>query len=75
LKDGKHGRGGDFDDDPDCCTRRGHQTSREDYEGLEEYLSFRGQVMKKYPQFPSADAEEEVHPEVKKVWDKNELWN
>jgi hypothetical protein len=75
LKDGKHGRGGDFDDDPDRCTRRGHQISPEDYEGLEEYLSFHGQVMKKYPPFPSTDAEEEVHPEVKNVWDKNELWN
>jgi hypothetical protein len=75
LEDGKHGRGGNFDDDTDRRTGRGHQINPEDYENLEEYLSFRGQVLKKYPQYPSADAGEEVHPDVKKVWDKNELWN
>lgn len=75
LKTGKHGRGGDFDDDLDRRTGRGHQVSTGNQASLEEYLSFRGHVLKKYPQFPRANSEEEVHHEVKKAWNKNELWN
>jgi hypothetical protein len=75
LKDGKHGRGGDFENDPDCRTGRGHEMTPEDEAAHEEYLSFRGQVLKKYPRYPDVDSGEEVDPVVKQARDEFEIWH
>jgi hypothetical protein len=75
LKDGKHGRGGDFENDPDRRTGRGHEVVPEDQILLEEYLSFRGRVLEKYPRYPGVDAGQEVDPNVKQAWDSMEMWH
>lgn len=74
LKEGTHGRDGDFTSDPDCRTGRGHQLNTEDQNSLDEYLDFRNQVLKAYPIYPGVDADEEVHQSVQEGWDANELW-
>jgi hypothetical protein len=74
LKAGTHGRHGDFSNDHDRRTGRGHQLTTEDQKGLNEYHDFRGQVLQAYPRFPANDEEEEVHLEVKEGWNDNERW-
>lgn len=74
LKDGQHGRHGHFIHDPDRRTGRGHQLTPQEKVALDDYLQFRGQVLKQYPSYPAADAGQEVHPEIKKTWEQNELW-
>ena len=75
LKIGRHGRYGDFDNDPDRRTGRGHQLNPEDQLGLDSYFEYRGQVLQKYPRYPGVDAGLQVHPEVKKSWDENQVWH
>jgi hypothetical protein len=65
LKPGTHGRHGDFQDDPDRRTGRGHQLDPEDQTALGEYMECRGQVLQRYPQFPSVDEEDEVYSAIK----------
>jgi hypothetical protein len=74
LKVGRHGRGGDFEDDCDRQTGRGHEVSLEAYTGLDEYMNYRGQVFRKYPRYPRVGEGEAIHSEVKKSWNENELW-
>lgn len=75
LKEGKHGRGGDFQNDPDRRTGRGHHIALEDQSAHDEYMNFRGVVFKKYPRWPGVDVGEEIDPNIKEAWDDNERWN
>jgi hypothetical protein len=75
LKKGKHGRHGDFVSDPDRRTGRGHQITMEDDQGLEEYISYRGQVLKEYPRYPKIDEGQQIRHEVREDWDENEIWH
>jgi hypothetical protein len=75
LKPGLHGRGGDFTDDPDRRTGRGHQITLQDRQGLENYYMFRGPVLRKYLRYPVVgEDEEEVDEEVRRGWEENEEW-
>ena len=71
---GTHGRGGDFEQDPDRRTGRGHQITPEDAQGLEEYFKLRGAVLKKYPKYPRAGEGGEVEEAVRTGWEDNEAW-
>lgn len=72
LKPGKHGRRGDFDDDPNRRTGKGHQIDPADQEKMREYRQFRDTVLLRYPTFPRVDAEEKIHPDLKRGWEHNE---
>jgi hypothetical protein len=74
LKPGMHGRNGDFQNDPDRRTGRGHEVSSEDHIALSRYMSFRGQVLRIHPRFPAAGAGQEIEPTVRESWDDNERW-
>jgi len=74
LKKGKHGRNGDFVNDPDRRTGRGHQCSAEDQQGLEEYHTYRGQVLKEYPKYPKIGEDQDINPKVETDWNENEDW-
>lgn len=72
LKPGQHGPHGDFENDPDHWTGRGHKVAPQDYQGHGEYLTFRGQVLNRYSAYPKALDGEEIDDEVKKAWNENE---
>jgi hypothetical protein len=74
LKAGKHGRGGDFDNDPDRRTGRGHQFTDEDTKGLDAYYSCRGQIFQRFPNYPRVGAGVEIPAEVREAWNVNEEW-
>jgi hypothetical protein len=74
LKVGRHGRGGDFENDRDRQTGRGHEVSLEDYTGYDEYMKYCGQVYRKYPRYPQVGKGDTIHTEVTKSWNENELW-
>lgn len=74
LKDGKHGRGADFENDPDRRTGRGHEVTPEDQILHDEYIDFRALVYKKYPHYPGVAHGEEVDASIKEAWDDNERW-
>jgi hypothetical protein len=65
LKVGVHGRHGDFENDLDRQTGRGHELSSEDQIGLGEYMDFRAR---------KAGAEQEMVPDIKDAWNENEQW-
>jgi hypothetical protein len=74
LKVGRHGRGGDFENDLDRETGRGHDISPRVYREFEGYRKFRGQVLRRYPRYPQVSDGETVSPEVKQAWNENEMW-
>lgn len=55
LKPGVHGRGGDFDHDPDRQTGRGHQIDPADLRRKREYEARYRAFYTEYPFFPFAD--------------------
>ncbi|KAH8732565.1 hypothetical protein GQ44DRAFT_697817 [Phaeosphaeriaceae sp. PMI808] len=71
MKKGKHGRGGDFENDVDRQTGHGHQVSGVEELRLARYLDYRGDVYKKYPKYPAG---EDISSEVKQGWRESELW-
>jgi len=74
IKDGKHGRRGDFENDPDRRTGRGHEVTPEDRTRHNEYIDFRALVYKKYPLYPGVAQGEIVDNSIKQTWDDNEIW-
>jgi hypothetical protein len=74
IKVGVHGRHGDFNDDPDRQTGRGHELSLEDLTDLGKYMWFRGQILHRYPRFPQSEAGQEIQPELTEGWNGNERW-
>ncbi|KAH3917681.1 hypothetical protein HBH56_043520 [Parastagonospora nodorum] len=75
LKNGKHGRGGDFENDPDRRTGRGHEVTPGDLILHDEYIDFRALVYKKYPGYPGVAQGEEMDTSIKEAWDDNERWH
>jgi hypothetical protein len=74
LKPGTHGRYGNFGDDSDRQTGRGHEIAQKDEVDLHQYLQYRGQVLSKYPKFPRVNEQDEELATIKQVWNENELW-
>ncbi|KAF2828486.1 hypothetical protein CC86DRAFT_444692 [Ophiobolus disseminans] len=74
VKKGRHGRHADFAHDPDRRFGRGHQFTREDEQGLEEYFSYSGQVLKEYPKYPRIGEHQGINPGVEDDWKENESW-
>jgi hypothetical protein len=75
LKPGTHGRHGDFEHDRDRITGRGHDISRKDEVDLCAYLSYRGQVFEKYPNFPKVGLQFEGIDEIKQTLGDGEKWH
>jgi hypothetical protein len=75
LKPGTHGRHGDFEHDRDRITSRSHDISRKDQVDLCAYLSYRGQVFKKYPNFPKVGHQFEGFDEIKQTLEGGETWH
>lgn len=78
LKPGVHGRGGDFDHDPDRETGRGHQIDPADLRRKREYEAGYRAFYKEYPFFPFADRQRKdrasEHVEGLKELRKAESW-
>ncbi|KAH7088406.1 hypothetical protein FB567DRAFT_628124 [Paraphoma chrysanthemicola] len=73
LKTGMHGRHGDFGNDPDRRTGRGHQVRHEDAVAYEKYLHTRGSVYARYPVYPHSHINDPIDPMTKETWRVNEL--
>ncbi|RYN57731.1 hypothetical protein AA0118_g7614 [Alternaria tenuissima] len=58
LKNGLHGRNGDFQDDPDRRTGVGHLIEPEDQLKWDEYKNFRGTLYQQFPQYPATVTDE-----------------
>ncbi|RYN78265.1 hypothetical protein AA0120_g11051 [Alternaria tenuissima] len=69
LKEGLHGRDGDFQDDPDRRTGVGHQIEPEDQLKWDEYKNFHGTIYQQFPQYPAT-----VTAEMKKAWNQWHRW-
>jgi hypothetical protein len=65
LKEGKHGPGGDFDNDRDRMTGKGHNYQPNDAKLYEEYLQNRAVFRKMHPAYPQLREGEVVDAEVK----------
>ncbi|KAF1365473.1 hypothetical protein EJ07DRAFT_150968 [Lizonia empirigonia] len=55
LKNGRHGRHGDFVDDPDLHTGRGHQVESSDLVRKREYEAKYHEFYKRWPHYPYVD--------------------
>lgn len=69
LKEGLHGRNGDFQDDPDRRTGVGHQIEPEDQLKWDEYKNFHGTIYQQFPHYPAT-----VTAEMKKAWNQWHRW-
>lgn len=74
LKPGIHGRHGDFDNDDDRLTGRGHQMTLEDERKHHNYLQFCGEFYAMYPTYPALAEGTDIHPDLLKTWIDNEIW-
>ena len=74
LKEGKHGPGGDFANDPDRMTGRGHNYHPNDLKLYEEYLAIRDAFHKMHPTYPKLKEGEVVDAESKADRDMWETW-
>jgi hypothetical protein len=74
LKEGKHGPGGDFDNDPDCANGKGHDYRPDDAKLHQEYLESRAAFRKMYPRYTEMKDGEVVGAEVKADRDMWESW-
>ncbi|CAI9633120.1 unnamed protein product [Alternaria burnsii] len=69
LKNGLHGRNGDFQDDPDRRTGVGHQIEPEDQLKWDEYKNFHGTIYQQFSHYPAT-----VTAEMKKAWNQWHRW-
>ncbi|CAN9288900.1 unnamed protein product [Alternaria alternata] len=69
LKEGLHGRNGDFQDDPDRRTGVGHQIEPEDQLKWDEYKNFHGTIYQQFSHYPAT-----VTAEMKKAWNQWHRW-
>ncbi|KAF2133408.1 hypothetical protein P153DRAFT_381838 [Dothidotthia symphoricarpi CBS 119687] len=74
LKPGRHGRHGDFDDDEDRFTGRGHQMTPEDEVEYHNYLQFRGDFLDMYPTYPRLAEGNNANSDLSNRWNDNEVW-
>jgi hypothetical protein len=75
LKPGRHGRQGDFTNDTDRMTGRGHKITEQDQKEHEKFMTFRGEVYMKYLTFPRGeDIDTEIDTEIKERWVEKEKW-
>jgi hypothetical protein len=74
LKEGKHGPGGDFDNDRDRMTGRDHNYHPNDAKLYGEYLAIRRAFRDKYPTYPRMKEGEVVDAEMKVARDMWEKW-
>ncbi|KAH7400705.1 hypothetical protein DE146DRAFT_744997 [Phaeosphaeria sp. MPI-PUGE-AT-0046c] len=74
LKAGQHGRHGDFVDDPDRRTGRGHQLALKEKVALDRYLQSRGQALKQFPRYSAVTEGQKTRLDIEESWEQNELW-
>jgi hypothetical protein len=74
LKTGRHGLGGDFAEDPDRATGKGHNYDPVDQKKYEEYMEFRALFHGKYPEYPKLDTGVSVDAKMLEAWRRNEVW-
>lgn len=78
LKNGRHGRHGDFFEDPDLHTGRGHQVESSDLVRKREYEAKHREFYKKWPHYPYVDKARRhlasEHVEGRKELDEAERW-
>jgi hypothetical protein len=74
LKRGKHGPGGDFDNDSDRVTGQGHDYHPNDVNLYEDYLAQRAAFYKLHPTYPKLQGNEHVDDEMKAKRDDWERW-
>lgn len=74
LKEGQHGRGGQFDNDPDRSTGRGHDYEPEDTRNFHDYLAIEAALHKKYPKWPYKPDGECVDPEIIEIRNAQRTW-
>ncbi|KAJ4378056.1 hypothetical protein N0V83_000886 [Neocucurbitaria cava] len=74
LKNGRHGNGGDFDDDPARETGEGHQYEPEDMKRYEGFLQLRHRFYRMHRTYPNLHERERVDPRFKAAWDTEQMW-
>jgi hypothetical protein len=74
LKIGRHGRDGDFENDPDRETGRGHDINPQVQCEFGRYHRIRSQLLRRYPRYPQVGDGGIVTLNDKQSWDENERW-
>jgi hypothetical protein len=74
LKAGRHGRGGDVENDPDRETGRGHDINPTVQREFSRYHRIRDQLLRTYPRYPQVRDGGTVPLNVKQLWEENERW-
>ncbi|XP_014557084.1 hypothetical protein COCVIDRAFT_37405 [Bipolaris victoriae FI3] len=74
LKQGKHGRHGDFVYDPDRTTGRGHQITPHDNRRWNEFIVFNGMWHHRKPHSVIGGEAMSAEREIKETWEKWQIW-
>ncbi|KAI4930867.1 uncharacterized protein J4E92_004700 [Alternaria infectoria] len=74
LKEGEHGRKGDFQADNDRCTGVGHQFEPDDYLKWSEFKNFRSTIYEQFPHYPKPNQGITIDLETKDTWDAWQIW-
>ncbi len=74
MKKGKHGRRGEFLNDPDLHTGLGHQIEPEDHLKWDEFRAFQGKLYQQFPHYPKPSQRISIDSEAKDAWDAWQTW-
>ncbi|KAI4700729.1 hypothetical protein J4E81_003692 [Alternaria sp. BMP 2799] len=74
LKEGEHGRKGDFQADNDRRTGVGHQFEPDDYLKWSEFKNFRSAMYEQFPHYPKPNQGITIDPGTKDTWDAWQIW-
>ncbi|KAI4921757.1 hypothetical protein J4E90_000184 [Alternaria incomplexa] len=74
LKEGEHGRKGDFQADNDRRTGVGHQFEPDDYLKWSEFKKFHSTIYEQFPHYPKPNQGITIDLETKDSWDAWQIW-
>lgn len=74
LKEGEHGREGDFRADNDRRTGQEHQFEPVDHLKWVEFKKFRSTIYEQFPQYPKPNQGISLDLETKDTWDAWQIW-
>ena len=74
LKEGEHGRKGEFQADNDRRTGVGHQFEPDDYLKWSEFKNFRSTIYEQFPHYPKPNQGITIDSETKATWDAWQIW-
>ncbi|KAI4945549.1 hypothetical protein J4E91_007891 [Alternaria rosae] len=74
LKEGEHGRKGDFRADNDRRTGKGHQSEPADHLKWVEFKKFHSTIYEQFPHYPKPNQGISLDLETKDTWDAWQIW-